>query len=183
MPRLADLYKKDITGRLQKEFGYSNVMEVPRIQKVVVNIGVGEAKTDYKYMESSIAELRTITGQQPMMKRAKKSVAGFKLREGMPVACSVTLRGARMWEFLDRLISIALPRIKDFQGLSPKGFDGHGNYNLGLREQLIFPEIDYDQVDVSRGMDITIVTTARNNAEGKALLDAFKFPFRREGQQ
>ncbi|KUK87745.1 MAG: 50S ribosomal protein L5 [Synergistales bacterium 58_81] len=132
MPRLADLYKKEITGKLQKEFGYSNVMEVPRIQKVVVNIGVGEAKVDYKYMEASIAELRTITGQQPMMKRARKSVAGFKLREGMPVGCSVTLRGARMWEFLDRLISLALPRIKDFQGLSSKGFDGHGNYNLGL---------------------------------------------------
>ena len=179
MPRLADLYKKDITGRLQKEFGYSNVMEVPRIQKVVVNIGVGEAKTDYKYMESSIAELRTITGQQPMMKRAKKSVAGFKLREGMPVACSVTLRGARMWEFLDRLISIALPRIKDFQGLSPKGFDGHGNYNLGLREQLIFPEIDYDKVSRIRGMNISIVSTAKTDEEAMSLLQALGMPFAR----
>lgn len=179
MPRLADLYKKDITGRLQKEFGYSNVMEVPRIQKVVVNIGVGEAKTDYKYMESSIEELRTITGQQPMMKRAKKSVAGFKLREGMPVACSVTLRGARMWEFLDRLISLALPRIKDFQGLSPKGFDGHGNYNLGLREQLIFPEIDYDKVSRIRGMNISIVSTAKTDEEAMSLLQALGMPFAR----
>ncbi|MBP8995686.1 MAG: 50S ribosomal protein L5 [Synergistales bacterium] len=179
MPRLADLYKKDITGWLQKEFGYSNVMEVPRIQKVVVNIGVGEAKTDYKYMESSIAELRTITGQQPMMKRAKKSVAGFKLREGMPVACSVTLRGARMWEFLDRLISLALPRIKDFQGLSPKGFDGHGNYNLGLREQLIFPEIDYDKVSRIRGMNISIVSTAKTDEEAMSLLQALGMPFAR----
>jgi len=179
MPRLADLYKKDITGRLQKEFGYSNVMEVPRIQKVVVNIGVGEAKTDYKYMESSIAELRTITGQQPMMKRAKKSVAGFKLREGMPVACSVTLRAARMWEFLDRLISLALPRIKDFQGLSPKGFDGHGNYNLGLREQLIFPEIDYDKVSRIRGMNISIVSTAKTDEEAMSLLQALGMPFAR----
>jgi len=179
MPRLADLYKKDITGRLQKEFGYSNVMEVPRIRKVVVNIGVGEAKTDYKYMESSIEELRTITGQQPMMKRAKKSVAGFKLREGMPVACSVTLRGARMWEFLDRLISLALPRIKDFQGLSPKGFDGHGNYNLGLREQLIFPEIDYDKVSRIRGMNISIVSTAKTDEEAMSLLQALGMPFAR----
>jgi len=144
-----------------------------------VNIGVGEAKTDYKYMESSIAELRTITGQQPMMKRAKKSVAGFKLREGMPVACSVTLRGARMWEFLDRLISLALPRIKDFQGLSPKGFDGHGNYNLGLREQLIFPEIDYDKVSRIRGMNISIVSTAKTDEEAMSLLQALGMPFAR----
>jgi large subunit ribosomal protein L5 len=177
MPRLADLYKKEITGKLQKEFGYSNVMEVPRIQKVVVNIGVGEAKVDYKYMEASIAELRTITGQQPMMKRARKSVAGFKLREGMPVGCSVTLRGARMWEFLDRLISLALPRIKDFQGLSSKGFDGHGNYNLGLKEQLIFPEIDYDKVSRIRGMNISIVSTARSDEEAMSLLKALGMRF------
>ena len=177
MPRLADLYKKEITGRLQKEFGYTNLMEVPRIQKVVVNIGVGEAKVDYKFMEASIAELRTITGQQPMMKRARKSVAGFKLREGMPVGCSVTLRGARMWEFLDRLISLALPRIKDFQGLSPRGFDGHGNYNLGLKEQLIFPEIDYDKVNRIRGMNISIVSTARSDEEAMSLLQALGMPF------
>lgn len=177
MPRLADLYKKEITGKLQKEFGYTNLMEVPRIQKVVVNIGVGEAKVDYKFMEASIAELRTITGQQPMMKRARKSVAGFKLREGMPVGCSVTLRGARMWEFLDRLISLALPRIKDFQGLSPKGFDGHGNYNLGLKEQLIFPEIDYDKVNRIRGMNISIVSTARSDEEAMSLLQALGMPF------
>ncbi|MFA5622589.1 MAG: 50S ribosomal protein L5 [Thermovirgaceae bacterium] len=179
MPRLADFYKKEITGRLQKEFGYSNVMEVPRIRKVVVNIGVGEAKVDFKFMESSIAELRTITGQQPTMKRARKSVAGFKLREGMPVGCSVTLRGARMWEFLDRLISLALPRIKDFQGLSPKGFDGHGNYNLGLREQLIFPEIDYDKVIRIRGMNISIVSTAKTDEEAMSLLQALGMPFAR----
>ena len=177
MPRLADLYKKEITGKLQKEFGYTNLMEVPRIQKVVVNIGVGAAKVDYKVMEASIAELRTITGQQPMMKRARKSVAGFKLREGMPVGCSVTLRGARMWEFLDRLISLALPRIKDFQGLSPRGFDGHGNYNHGLKEQLIFPEIDYDKVNRIRGMNISIVSTARSDEEAMSLLQALGMPF------
>jgi large subunit ribosomal protein L5 len=179
MPRLAEMFKNEITGRLQKQFGYSNIMQVPRVQKVVVNIGVGEAKVDYKYMEASISELRTITGQQPMMKRAKKSVAGFKLREGMPVACSVTLRGSRMWEFLDRLISVALPRIKDFQGLSAKGFDGRGNYNLGLREQLIFPEIEYDKVSRIRGMNISIVSTARTDEEAMSLLQALGMPFTR----
>jgi large subunit ribosomal protein L5 len=179
MPRLADLFRNEITGRLQKQFGYSNIMQVPRIQKVVVNIGVGEAKVDYKFMDASIAELRTITGQQPMMKRAKKSVAGFKLREGMPVGCSVTLRGVRMWEFLDRLISLALPRIKDFQGLSPKGFDGHGNYNLGLKEQLIFPEIEYDKVSRIRGMNISIVSTAKTDEEAMSLLQALGMPFAR----
>jgi large subunit ribosomal protein L5 len=173
------MFKNEITGRLQKQFGYSNIMQVPRVQKVVVNIGVGEAKVDYKYMEASISELRTITGQQPMMKRAKKSVAGFKLREGMPVACSVTLRGSRMWEFLDRLISVALPRIKDFQGLSAKGFDGRGNYNLGLREQLIFPEIEYDKVSRIRGMNISIVSTARTDEEAMSLLQALGMPFTR----
>jgi len=173
------MFKNEITVRLMKEFGYSNIMQVPRVQKVVVNIGVGEAKVDYKYMEASISELRTITGQQPMMKRAKKSVAGFKLREGMPVACSVTLRGSRMWEFLDRLISVALPRIKDFQGLSAKGFDGRGNFNLGLREQLIFPEIEYDKVSRIRGMNISIVSTARTDEEAMSLLQALGMPFNR----
>lgn len=177
MPRLAELFKNEITGRLQKQFGYSNIMQVPRVQKVVVNIGVGEAKVDYKFMENSLAELRTITGQQPMMKRAKRSVAGFKLREGMPVACSVTLRGTRMWEFLDRLISLALPRIKDFQGLSMKGFDGRGNFNLGLKEQLIFPEIDYDKVNRIRGMNISIVSTAKTDEEAMSLLQALGMPF------
>lgn len=177
MPRLADIYKSEITGRLQKQFGYSNIMQVPRVQKIVVNIGVGEAKVDYKFMENSISELRTITGQQPMMKKAKTSVAGFKLREGMPVACSVTLRGTRMWEFLDRLISLALPRIKDFQGLSPKGFDGRGNYNLGLKEQLIFPEIEYDKVTRIRGMNISIVSTAKTDEEALSLLQALGMPF------
>lgn len=177
MPRLAELFKNEITERLQKQFGYSNIMQVPRVQKVVVNIGVGEAKVDYKFMENSLAELRTITGQQPMMKRAKRSVAGFKLREGMPVACSVTLRGTRMWEFLDRLISLALPRIKDFQGLSMKGFDGRGNFNLGLKEQLIFPEIDYDKVNRIRGMNISIVSTAKTDEEAMSLLQALGMPF------
>jgi large subunit ribosomal protein L5 len=152
-------------------------MEVPRIVKVVVNVGVGEAKTDTKYMDSAIAELRAITGQQPLMKRAKKSIAGFKLRQGMPVGCKVTLRGARMWEFLDRLISLALPTIKDFQGVSRKGFDGRGNYNLGLREQLIFPEVDYDDVIRTRGMNVSIVTTAKTDEEAFALLKELGMPF------
>jgi large subunit ribosomal protein L5 len=152
-------------------------MEVPRIEKVVINVGVGEAKQDYKLMEAAVSELRTITGQQPLIKRAKKSVAGFKVREGMPVGCSVTLRGAKMWEFLDRMISLALPRIKDFRGVSPKAFDGRGNYNLGLKEQLIFPEIDYDKVSRVRGMNITIVTTAKTDEEALSLLKEIGMPF------
>jgi large subunit ribosomal protein L5 len=166
-----------VVPHLKEEFSYSNVMEVPRIVKVVVNVGVGEAKTDTKYMDSAIAELRAITGQQPLMKRAKKSIAGFKLRQGMPVGCKVTLRGARMWEFLDRLISLALPTIKDFQGVSRKGFDGRGNYNLGLREQLIFPEVDYDDVIRTRGMNVSIVTTAKTDEEAFALLKELGMPF------
>ena len=154
-------------------------MQAPRIEKVVVNIGVGEAKVDIKYMDASISELTQITGQRPVLKRAKKSVAGFKLREGMPVACSVTLRGMRKWEFLDRLLSLALPRIKDFQGVSRKGFDGRGNFNLGLKEQLIFPEIDYDKVIRVRGMNITIVTTAKNDEEAYLLLKELGMPFSR----
>ncbi|HCD72471.1 MAG TPA: 50S ribosomal protein L5, partial [Thermovirga lienii] len=149
----------------------------PRIEKVVINVGVGEAKQDYKLMEAAVSELRTITGQQPLIKRAKKSVAGFKVREGMPVGCSVTLRGAKMWEFLDRMISLALPRIKDFRGVSPKAFDGRGNYNLGLKEQLIFPEIDYDKVSRVRGMNITIVTTAKTDEEALSLLKEIGMPF------
>jgi large subunit ribosomal protein L5 len=179
IPRLAEKYRKEIVSRLQKEFGYKNVMEVPRIVKIVVNAGVGDAKQDYKLMESAVSEMETITGQHPMVKRARKSVAGFKVRSGMPVGCSVTLRGARMWEFLDRMISLALPRIKDFQGVSPKGFDGRGNYNLGLREQLIFPEIDYDKVARVRGMNVTIVSTAKTDEEAMSLLRELGMPFSR----
>jgi large subunit ribosomal protein L5 len=174
---MLEKYKNEISPALLKEFGYKNVMQLPRIQKVVVNIGVGDAKLDIKFMDAAIAELRAITGQQPLLKRAKKSIAGFKVRQGMPVACSVTLRGNKMWEFLDRLISLALPGIKDFQGVSRKGFDGRGNYNLGLREQLIFPEISYDKVIRSRGMNITIVTTAPSDEEAYALLKGMGMPF------
>jgi len=179
VPRLLTKYKEEVIPRLTKEFSYKNVMQAPRIEKVVVNIGVGEAKVDIKYMDASINELTQITGQRPVLKRAKKSVAGFKLREGMPVACSVTLRGMRKWEFLDRLMSLALPRIKDFQGVSRKGFDGRGNFNLGLKEQLIFPEIDYDKVIRVRGMNITIVTTAKNDEEAYLLLKEMGMPFSR----
>ncbi len=174
---MLEKYKKEIAPALLKEFGYKNVMQIPKVQKVVVNIGVGDAKLDIKFMDAAIAELRAITGQQPLLKRAKKSIAGFKVRQGMPVACAVTLRGAKMWEFLDRLISLALPGIKDFQGVSRKGFDGRGNYNLGLREQLIFPEISYDKVIRSRGMNIAIVTTAQNDEEACALLKGMGMPF------
>ncbi|MBR1602445.1 MAG: 50S ribosomal protein L5 [Synergistaceae bacterium] len=177
MPRMLEKYKKEIAPALLKEFGYKNVMQIPKVEKVVVNIGVGDAKLDIKFMDAAIAELRAITGQQPLLKRAKKSIAGFKVRQGMPVACCVTLRGAKMWEFLDRLISLALPGIKDFQGVSRKGFDGRGNYNLGLREQLIFPEISYDKVIRSRGMNIAIVTTAQNDEEACALLKGMGMPF------
>ncbi len=178
-PRVLEKYKTEICPQLMKEFGYKNVMQLPRVQKVVVNIGVGDAKLDIKFMDAAIAELRAISGQQPLLKRAKKSVAGFKLREGMPVACTVTLRGVRMWEFLDRLLSLALPSIKDFQGVSRRGFDGRGNYNLGLREQLIFPEISYDKVIRSRGMNVTIVTTANSDEEAYSLLKGMGMPFNR----
>ncbi len=176
-PRFLDKYKSEVVPHLKEQFKYSNVMEVPRITKVVVNIGVSEAKTDSKFMDAAIAELKAIAGQQPLMKRAKKSIAGFKLRQGMPVGCKVTLRGCRMWEFLDRLMSLALPTIKDFQGVSRKGFDGRGNYNLGLREQLIFPEIDYDDVIRTRGMNVAIVTTAKSDEEAFALLKELGMPF------
>ncbi len=178
-PRMMQKYKEEIVPRLSSKFGYKNVMQVPRVDKVLVNIGVNEAKQDIKYMNMSMEELGIITGQRPLMRRAKKSVAGFKVREGMPVACFVTLRGKKMWEFLDRLVCLTLPRIKDFQGVSRKSFDGRGNYNLGLREQLIFPEIDYDKVVRVRGMNITITTTARTDEEGLALLSEIGFPFMR----
>lgn len=177
MPRMLERYKKEVSPALLKEFGYKNVMQLPRLQKVVVNIGVGDAKLDIKFMDAAIAELRAITGQQPLLKRAKRSIAGFKVREGMPVACSVTLRGEKMWEFFDRLVSLALPSIKDFQGVSRKGFDGRGNYNLGLREQLIFPEISYDKIVRSRGMNVSIVTTAATDEEAHALLKGMGMPF------
>ena len=178
-PRFLEKYKNEVAGTLAKEFSYRNAMEIPRLKKIVVNIGAGEAKVDIKYMDVSMAELTAITGQRPLLKRAKKSVAGFKLREGMPVACAVTLRGTKKWEFLDRLLSLALPRIKDFQGVSRKGFDGRGNFNLGLKEQLIFPEIDYDKVIRVRGMNIAIVTTAKNDEEAYLLLKELGMPFSR----
>jgi large subunit ribosomal protein L5 len=176
-PRLYTKYTEEVRPHLKEQFEYKNVMQIPRIEKVVINIGVNEAKLDTKYMDASINELTIISGQKPMLKKAKKSIAGFKVREGQPVGCCVTLRGARMWEFLDRLISIALPRIKDFQGISKKGFDGRGNYNLGLKEQLLFPEIDYDKVIRHRGMNISFVTTAKADEEAYALLSELGMPF------
>ena len=181
-PRMLEKYKNEVAPSLLREFGYKNVMQLPKIEKIVVNIGVGDAKLDIKFMDAAIAELRAITGQAPLLKRAKKSIAGFKVRQNMPVACAVTLRGAKMWEFLDRLISLALPGIKDFQGISRKGFDGRGNYNLGLREQLIFPEISYDKVIRSRGMNVTIVTSAKTDEEAFALLKGLGMPFRTGNQ-
>ncbi len=175
-------YNETLRDQLQAELGLGNVMEVPRLSKIVVNCGVGAAVGQPSLLEGAVLDLTTITGQKPLVTRAKKSIAGFKLREGNPIGAKVTLRGDRMWEFLDRLISLAIPRIRDFRGLPANSFDGHGNYTFGVTEQLIFPEIDYDRVDTTRGMDITIVTTARTNAEGKALIAAFGFPFKREGQ-
>ena len=175
--RLLEKYKKEVAPRLKDQFSYSSPMQVPNLVKVVVNIGVSEAKVDMKYMDASISELATITGQRPMMKRARRSVAGFKVREGMPVACCVTLRSSKMWEFVDRLISTALPRIKDFQGVTRRGFDGRGNYNLGLREQLLFPEIEYDKVIRMRGMNISFVTSASTDEEAFALLSELGMPF------
>jgi large subunit ribosomal protein L5 len=178
-PRLKTRYSEEIAGQLKDQLGLGNVMEVPRLDKIVVNMGVGEAVQDKKAIESAMDELTLITGQRPRLNRSRKSVAGFKVREGMPVGASVTLRGARMWEFFDRLISIAIPRVRDFRGLNPSSFDGRGNYSFGVSEQLIFPEIDFDQVSSTHGMDITICTTAANDEHAKALLDAFGFPFRK----
>lgn len=182
VPRLKDQYNNQIRMKLKDDLGKSNVMEVPQITKIVVNMGVGEAVTRSSLLEGAISDLSVITGQKPMLTRAKKSIAGFKLREGNAIGAKVTLRGDRMYEFLDRLINLAIPRVRDFRGLSPKSFDGNGNYTFGVTEQLIFPEIDYDKIDATRGMDITIVTSAKNDQEGKALLDSFSFPFRIEGQ-
>jgi large subunit ribosomal protein L5 len=178
-PRLKTLYAEQIAPRLKEDLGLSNVMEIPRLEKIVVNMGVGEAVQDRKVVESAMDELTLITGQKPKMNRSRKSIANFKVREGMPVGASVTLRGARMWEFLDRLLAIAIPRVRDFRGLNPKSFDGRGNYTFGVTEQLIFPEVDFDQVSSTRGMDITICTTATNDEHARALLDAFGFPFRK----
>lgn len=179
-PRLKDKYLNEVVPSLEKELGIVNPMRVPRFTKIVVNMGVGEGSVDSKQVDSAIEELGLITGQKPRLNRAKKSIAGFKIRQGMPVGASVTLRGDRMWEFLDRLIAVAIPRIRDFRGLSPKSFDGRGNYSFGVTEQLIFPEIDYDKVSNVRGMDITICTTAETNEDARALLRAFGFPFRRQ---
>jgi large subunit ribosomal protein L5 len=182
-PRLRARYDDEVKARLKEQLGLSNPMEVPRLTKIVVNVGVGKATQQASLLEGAVADLRLITGQKPLVTKATKSIAGFKLREGNAIGAKVTLRGDRMWEFFDRLITLAIPRIRDFRGLDPDGFDGSGNYNFGVTEQLIFPEIDYDKVDSVRGMNITIVTTARSNDEGKALLDAFNFPFRRSGER
>ncbi len=179
-PRLKERYRHEIVPALKDERGYRSVMEVPRVDKVVVNVGVGEAVRDAKLLDAAVADLTTITGQKPAITRARKSIAGFKLREGMAIGAKVTLRGDRMWEFLDRLLSTALPRIRDFRGLPPSGFDGHGNYTLGVTEQLIFPEIEYDKVVKVRGMDITVTTNAKTDEEALALLRALGFPFRGE---
>jgi large subunit ribosomal protein L5 len=181
-PRLKVRYNETLRSNLQEELDLGNVMQVPRLTKIVVNMGVGGATQQASLLEGAQRDLTVITGQKPLVTRAKKSIAGFKLREGNAIGAKVTLRGDRMWEFLDRLISIAIPRIRDFRGLDPRSFDGHGNYTFGLTEQLVFPEIDYDSIDQPRGMDITIVTTASTDAEGRALLLAFGFPFKREGQ-
>ncbi len=176
-PRLKVRYQEQVRPRLQEELGFSNLMQVPRLEKVVVNMGVGDALKDGRMLEAAVDDLTTISGQRPVITKARKSIAGFKLREGMPIGAKVTLRGDRMWEFIDRLVAIAIPRIRDFRGLDPNAFDGRGNYTLGLTEQLIFPEIDYDKVVKVRGMDITVVTTGRNDDEGRALLVALGFPF------
>ena len=182
-PRLKQLYESELRGRLKDDLGLSTVMQVPTVSKITLNMGVGEAKTDAKALESAIEELTTIAGQRAQMRRAKKSIASFKVREGMPVGARVTLRGARMWEFLDRLVSIALPRIRDFRGLDPGSFDGRGNYSLGIREQIIFPEIDYDSIQQVRGLDVAITTTARTDEEGLALLRGLGLPFAGERRE
>ena len=178
VPRLREFYRSDVVSRMMKEYSYKNPMQVPRVERIVLNVGMGEAAQNIKLLESAVAELTLITGQKPVMTRAKKAIAGFKLREGVPIGAKVTLRGTRMYEFLDRLVSIGLPRIRDFRGVSPKAFDGRGNYTLGLKEQLTFPEIKYDDVASIHGMDITIVTSAKRNEEAKSLLTHLGMPFR-----
>ena len=181
-PRLRVRYDTEVRAQLKDTLGLRNIMEVPRFEKIVLNMGVGKATQQPSLLEGAVRDLEQITGQKPVVTKARRSIAGFKLREGNAIGAKVTLRGDRMWEFFDRLVSIAIPRIRDFRGLPANAFDGHGNYTFGVTEQLIFPEIDYDKIDTTRGMDITIVTTARTDAEGRALLDAFGFPFKREGQ-
>ena len=179
MAKLHDYYRDQVVNELKEKFNYKSVMQVPRIEKITLNMGVGEALTDKKLLDNAVADLAAISGQKPLVTKARKSVAGFKIRQGYPIGCKVTLRGERMWEFFERLITIAVPRIRDFRGLSSKSFDGRGNYSMGVREQIIFPEIDYDKVDRVRGLDITITTTTKNDEEGQALLAAFNFPFRK----
>jgi len=181
-PRLRTRFETEIKSSLQTELGLENVMQVPRFAKIVINMGVGRATQQRSLLDGAVTDLTTITGQKPSVRKAKKSIANFKLREGNEIGAKVTLRGDRMWEFYDRLVSLAIPRIRDFRGMSPKQFDGHGNYTFGLTEQLVFPEIDYDRIDSVRGMDITIVTTAATDDQGRALLRALGFPFRRDGQ-
>ena len=177
MSRLKEQYQNEIIDAMNKKFGYKNIMEVPKLDKVVINMGVGEAKDNHKVLESAVADLEKITGQKAVICKAKKSVANFKIREGMPIGCKVTLRGEKMYEFVDRLINLALPRVRDFRGVNPNAFDGRGNYALGIKEQLIFPEIEYDKVDKVRGMDIIFVTTAKTDEEARALLKQFNMPF------
>ena len=178
MARLKDFYRETVVQQLTSQFGYKSVMEVPRIEKITLNMGVGEAVADKKVMDFAVGDLQKISGQKPLVTRARKSIAGFKIRDGYPVGCKVTLRNVMMYEFLDRLISIAIPRIRDFRGISAKSFDGRGNYNMGVKEQIIFPEIEYDKIDALRGLNITITTTAKTDEEARALLAAFKFPFK-----
>lgn len=179
MARLQEFYKEEVVPRLHEQFKYASVMEVPRITKVTLNMGVGEAVADKKVLENAVGDMTKIAGQKPVVTKARKAIAGFKIREGYPIGCMVTLRGTRMYEFLDRLVSVAMPRIRDFRGIpGSKGFDGRGNYNIGVKEQIIFPEIEYDKIDALRGMNISITTTAKNDEEAKALLSAFKFPFK-----
>ena len=178
MARLQQVYKESVVPELIKEFSYKNVMQVPRIKKITLNMGVGEAVADKKQIENAVRDMTAIAGQKPVVTKARKSIAGFKIRDGWPIGCKVTLRGERMWEFLDRLIAVSIPRIRDFRGTNGKSFDGRGNYSMGVREQIMFPEIDYDKVDAIRGLDITITTSAETDEEGKALLKAFNFPFR-----
>ena len=179
MARLKEFYQKTVVPKLKQDLGVKNVMEVPKITKITVNMGVGEAVADRKVMDAAVADLTKITGQKPVLCMSKKSIASFKVRENLAIGTKVTLRGERMWESLDRLITIAIPRIRDFRGINPRSFDGRGNFSLGIKEQIIFPEIQYDQIDQLRGMDVTITTTAKDNKQGKALLDAFNFPFRK----
>ena len=179
MAKLHDFYKDNVVSDLQKQFDYTSVMQVPRIEKITLNMGVGEALADKKVLEHAASDMAAISGQKPMITKARRSVAGFKIREGYPIGCKVTLRGSRMWEFFERLVTIAIPRTRDFRGLNAKSFDGRGNYSMGVREQIIFPEIDYDKVDKVRGLDITVTTSAKTDEEGRALLTAFNFPFRK----